>query len=58
MSKTNECASDLNRARELLKDPDLLNGAARLMGELDPHEEETGHRKVRIPVGLIDGDWS
>ena len=24
-------------------------------GELDPHEGD-GHRKVRIPVGLINGD--
>ena len=30
---------------------------APVWGELDP-EEEAGQRRVKVPVGLIDGDWS
>ena len=46
MSKTNECASEVDRARELLKDPDLLNRAARLMDELGLCGEEANRRMV------------
>ena len=57
MSKTYECAPGIDRARELLKDPDLLNRAARFMDELGLCGEEANRRMVFLAgVGGMLGE--
>ena len=57
MSKTYECASEVDRARELLEDPDILNRAARLIDELGLCGEDANRRMVFLAgVGGMLGE--